>query len=126
MDGIIQLENNLFLDYFRAADCGLGALPLPSGTCETRGARATFSSFELAGGEVHGIALSLVGYEEIEPIPRIHCRTRLTRHIRPMGSCQAPFLLFDCIQILEVLLFVLFSVEEVGADCYWSNQPEMT
>ena len=25
------------------------ALPLPSGTCETRGTRGTFSSFELAG-----------------------------------------------------------------------------
>ena len=43
---------------------------------------------------MHGIALSLVGREEIEPIPRIYCRTRLTRHIRPMGSCQAPFSLF--------------------------------
>ena len=34
----------------------LAALPLPSGMCETRGA---FSSFELAGGEAHSIALPL-------------------------------------------------------------------
>ena len=27
----------------------VAALPLPSGTCETRGTRGTFSNFELAG-----------------------------------------------------------------------------
>ncbi len=30
---------------------------------------------------------------------------------------EAPFMLFDCIQILEVLLFAMFSVEEFGVDC---------
>ena len=35
-------------------------------------------------------------------------------------------LLFDCFWAAEVLLFVLFSVEEVGADYRQSNQPEMT
>ena len=35
-------------------------------------------------------------------------------------------LLFDCFWAAEVLLFCLFSVEEIGADCRLSNQPEMT
>ena len=35
-------------------------------------------------------------------------------------------LLFDCFRAAEVLLFSLFSVEEIGADCRRANQPEMT
>ena len=47
-NGKQPMENSLFLDCFRAADCGLRTLLFADVTCETCGIRGTFSSFELA------------------------------------------------------------------------------
>ena len=54
-------------------------------------------------GEAHGIVLSLVGCKEIEPIPRIHCRTCHTCRTSPTCSLQVARL-----RALHVLYFAPF------------------
>ena len=46
-----------------------------------------------------------------------------TLHLSKLEALNA---VFDCFWAAEVLLFALFSVEEIGAYCRWLNQPEMT
>ena len=98
---------------------GLRALPFADVTCATSGTSGTVLSLNWLGCRTWYCLI--VGWMRRS---RANSRNPLSQSShRQLSKREAPFLLFDCIQILEVLLFALFSVEEVGAG---SRQREST
>ena len=96
--------------------------------CRRRRIRADCEQYLPFRLDLHkGLASSIaIGYCLPLAVCKLRSSALCTRFALHLSKREVLKAVFDCIRTAEVLLFAMFSVEELGTDCRRSNQPEMT